>query len=196
MNIIIVGDTLVGKNAIATIFEGSSFPIEPRISFAEDEMYFKTKIKKNLIYIKLIVACSQLGFERYLFNNDSLIKKMDGIILVIDLTKEISFIRIKKIIEDNDICFDIPLVLFINKIDLVERDSIFKEEILEFAKKNNLPYFEMSAKTKQGINEGLSYEIEKAYHLAEKKLNIRDIQIPKNDNDYSGCPGMKKNKNK
>ena len=47
----------------------------------------------------------------------------------------------------------------------------------------------MSAKTKQGINEGLSYAIEEAYHFAEEKLNIMDIQIPKNDNDYSGCAG-------
>ena len=89
------------------------------------------------------------------------------------------------------------LVLFGNKIDIEKEEwEVTSEEAKEFAKKNNLPYFEMSAKTKQGINEGLSYAIEEAYHFAEEKLNIRDIQIPKNDNDYSGCPGKKKNKNK
>ena len=64
-------------------------------------------------------------------------------------------------------------------------------------KKMNLPYFETSAKTKQGIDEGFSYIIEEAYHVAEKRLNKEiTIQINNNNNYKSGCPRNKKKRNK
>ena len=50
----------------------------------------------------------------------------------------------------------------------------------------NLAYFETSAKTKQGINEGFSFIIEEAYHMAEERANKKEITIPKNNNN-SGC---------
>ena len=59
----------------------------------------------------------------------------------------------------------------------------------------NLPYFETSAKTKQGIDEGFSYIIEETYRAAEERLNKKGIPIPiNNNNDKSGCPGNKKKK--
>ena len=57
----------------------------------------------------------------------------------------------------------------------------------------NLAYFETSAKTKQGINEGFSFIIEEAYHMAEERANKKEITIPKNNNN-SGCIGNKKKK--
>ena len=74
-----------------------------------------------------------------------------------------------------------------------EKWEVTSEEAKEFAKKMDLPYFETSAKTKQGIDEGFSYIIEEAYHVAEKRLN-KEITIPKNHNNSSGCPGNKKKK--
>ena len=61
---------------------------------------------------------------------------------------------------------------------------------------NNEIYFEMSAKTRQGVNEGFSYAIEEAYHMAEEELNKDKIIIPNNNNNNnnSGCPGNKKKK--
>ena len=43
------------------------------------------------------------------------------------------------------------------------REKLSNEEIEEFVEKNDLTYFETSAKTGQGINEGLSYIANKAY---------------------------------
>ena len=88
------------------------------------------------------------------------------------------------------------LVLFGNKIDIEKEEwEVTSEEAKEFAKKLNLPYFEMSAKTRQGVNEGFSYAIEEAYQMAEEELNKKEITIPKNnDNNNTGCPGNKKKK--
>ena len=70
-----------------------------------------------------------------------------------------------------------------------ERWEVTSEEVKEFAKKNNLPYFETSAKTKQGLNEGFSYIIEEVYRSIEERKNNKNITIPKNNNNTSGCPG-------
>ena len=41
--------------------------------------------------------------------------------------------------------------------------KVSQEEIETFAEKNNLKYFEVSAKKGRGINEGISYLINKIY---------------------------------
>ena len=70
------------------------------------------------------------------------------------------------------------IVLFLNKIDIEgEKKQIKKEEAEKFNQENNLIYFETSAKTKQGIEKGFDYIINKAYeniivinvHIEEKK---------------------------
>ena len=72
-----------------------------------------------------------------------------------------------------------------------ERWEVTSEEVKEFAKKYNLPYFETSAKTNQGLNEAFSYIIEEIYRSLEERKN-KIIEIPKNNGDTSGCPGKKK----
>ena len=65
-------------------------------------------------------------------------------------------------------------MLFGNKIDIEKENwEITREEAKEYAKNNNLVFFETYAKTNQGINEGLNYIANKAYSLAEKRSGKR-----------------------
>ena len=114
------------------------------------------------------------------------------------MTEKKSFLNIENWYNDVQENFDNPsVVIFGNMIDKNKEEwEVTSEEAKEFAKKMNLPYFETSAKTKQGIDEGFSYIIEEAYHVAEKRLN-KEITIPRNNNNNnSGCPGNKKKINK
>ena len=102
------------------------------------------------------------------------------------MTEKKSFLNIENwynSIQEN--YFDNPsVVIFGNMIDNVKEEwEVTSEEAKEFAKKLNLPYFEMSAKTRQGVNEGFSYAIEEAYHMAEEELNKNKIIIPKKNNN-------------
>ena len=63
------------------------------------------------------------------------------------------------------------IVLFGNKADLKDQWQISSEEAKKYAEENKLIYFETSAKTKQGINEGFSYIANQAYKIVEQKLN-------------------------
>ena len=112
------------------------------------------------------------------------------------MTEKQSFLNIENWYNDVKENFDNPsVVIFGNMIDNVKEEwEVTSEEAKEFAKKMNLPYFETSAKTKQGIDEGFSYIIEEAYLVAEERLNKKGITIPINNNNNLGCPGDKKKK--
>ena len=59
--------------------------------------------------------------------------------------------------------------------------------------KKNLVLFETSAKTKQGINEGLNYIANKAYSIAKKRMKNNNIIIIKPENKTNEkCVGKKK----
>ena len=124
-------------------------------------------------------------------------RSSQGIVVIFTVTNRESFENINSWLKDIKENFEEPpLALFGNMSDRdKERWEVTSEEVKEFAKKNNLPYFETSAKTKQGLNEGFSYIIEEVYRSIEERKNNKNITIPKNNNNTSGCPGKKK-KNK
>ena len=96
------------------------------------------------------------------------------------------------------------IALFGNKNDRPKEEwQVTIEEAEEFAKKINLKFFETSAKTKFGINEGLSYIVNETHNKIEKIVdnNSNNFQLNgiRNDNEYeyvNGCFGKKKSRKK
>ena len=90
------------------------------------------------------------------------------------------------------------VVLFGNKVDIEESKwEKTRDEIKEYVQNNNFTYFETSAKTKQGINEGFTFLANDIYD--KLKVNVDDdnnIHIEEhNEDDYeivNGCFGKKK----
>ena len=98
-----------------------------------------------------------------------------GIVIVADLTNKRTFENINIWLKNIKNKFDNPcVVLFGNKADLKDKIEITSEEAKKYAEKNGLIYFETSAKTKQGINEGFSYIANQAYKIAEQNLIKRN----------------------
>ena len=137
------------------------------------------------------------GQERFRAAAIKTIRFVREIIIVFQLTDRKSFEDVNDFLQTIKENWSNPkIILFGNKIDIDKKEwKVTSEEAKEFAKKHNLPYFEMSAKTRQGVNEGFSYAIEEAYHMAEEELNKNKIIIPNNNNNNNtGCPGNKKKK--
>ncbi|MEJ2248945.1 MAG: hypothetical protein P8Y70_07800 [Candidatus Lokiarchaeota archaeon] len=60
---------------------------------------------------------------------------------------------------------DIPIILFVNKVDLVKENDINHNEIQELVKKYNfIGYYITSAKTGQGVKEAFRVIIDKLYY--------------------------------
>ncbi|MFX0137075.1 MAG: hypothetical protein ACFFDN_25780 [Candidatus Hodarchaeota archaeon] len=77
-----------------------------------------------------------------------------------------SFANVKKWHGDTKkLCGDIPVVIFANKVDLINEDSLNESEIQEIVNKRNfLGYYITSAKTGQGVYEAFNSLIKKLYY--------------------------------
>ena len=199
--IALLGDSTVGKTSICLTYKGIEFKENTLFTIGTDKFDKIIKVE-NGKEIKLVIW-DTAGQERFRSIALSAIKSVKGIILVADLTKKSSFINIKMWLEDIQNNFNNPsLVLFGNKADLTEKRQVTSEEAKKYAEENGLIYFETSAKTNQGINEGFAYIANQAYKKAEQKLNSgkgKNIEIGKDEikeTESSKCCGSKKNEKK
>ena len=194
----LLGDDSVGKTSICHAFSDIEFdPDQMKATIGADKYERKYSLK-NGKEIKVAYWDTD-GQERFRAAVIKTIRFVREIIIVFQLTDRKSFEDVIDFLQTVKENWSNPkIVLFGNKIDIDKKEwKVTSEEAKEFAKKHNLPYFEMSAKTRQGVNEGFSYAIEEAYHMAEEELNKNKIIIPKknnNNNNNSGCPGNKKKK--
>ena len=92
------------------------------------------------------------------------------------------------------------IVIFGNKSDIEKNQrQVSSEEIEQYMKQKNLIYFETSAKTGKGIDEGFSYIANEVYDKTSLKDNARIQLINKSNDNYeftTGCFGLKKRKKK
>ena len=153
LKIIIVGDTGVGKSNFLFRFVDGKFS---RIYQPTIGMDYKSKIillPKTKQNIKL-QFWDTAGQERYKSLNKLYFQRVQGIILMYDITKRESFESLDswtKLIYDN---IDyVPIVLVGNKLDDAEENRIIEvEEGQNFADEHDFLFFEASALNGKNVN--------------------------------------------
>ena len=189
----IIGDSSVGKsNFLFKFIEGQFSPLHvATIGFDYKSRIitlpnFKKKVKLQI--------WDTAGQEKYMSVNKNLFQRVQGVILMYDITSRETFERLNiwlNIIKQ--MTNDIPIVLVGNKLDLEDNEDdgriIEYGEGEDFAKENDFDFFEVSAKN--GIN------VEKAFiSIAEKILKImqdeRSISIVKLESDVKKLKQKKK----
>ena len=192
IKIALLGDSTVGKTAICNSFMNIEFSQDMLSTIGQEKLEKKYTLK-NGKDIKLILW-DTAGQERFHSIALKTIKSAQGVIIVFDVTIKETFEHVSNWIEK--IKEEMPepnLILFGNKIDKEGR-VVSYEEAESFANKNNLKYFETSAKLSQGINEGFDYIINDSYKKAEEKVNKNIVitkKVPKKE-EKGGCFGKKK----
>jgi len=193
----LLGDTTVGKTAICNSLLNIEFNQDMLSTIGSDKLETKFSLE-NGKEIKLILW-DTAGQERFRAIALKAIKAVQGIVVVFDYTKRSSFESIDNWLEAIKENFQNPcLVLFGNKAD-IEKDQwqVSTEEAKKYAEKMKLTFFETSAKTKKGIQEGFSYIVNETYNKVQGKKQ-ENIEIGKNEKDEGGsggCFGKKKKKN-
>ena len=189
----IIGDSSVGKsNFLFKFIEGQFSPLHvATIGFDYKSRIitlpnFKKKVKLQI--------WDTAGQEKYMSVNKNLFQRVQGVILMYDITSRETFERLNiwlNIIKQ--MTNDIPIVLVGNKLDLEDNEDdgriIEYGEGEDFAKENDFDFFEVSAKN--GTN------VEKAFiSIAEKILKImqdeRSISIVKLESDVQKLKQKKK----
>ncbi len=195
----LLGDSSVGKTAICNSLMNVEFAQDMLSTIGSDKLETKFTLKdgKN---IKLILW-DTAGQERFRSVALSALKAAQGVVIVFDVTNKLSFENVGNWLQEiKDNLSNPNLVLFGNKADLPDR-QITESDAKKYAKKMNLEYFETSAKTKQGLNEGFSYLVNDIYDKAlgkddekdeKKKIDLKKkVKEPK---EKTGCFGKKKKK--
>lgn len=152
--ITVIGDGQVGKTSLIQKFTKGSF----------QEDYIKTIGAQFSIFDKVInddkirlLFWDIAGQDSFNFLRPSFFKNSVAAIIVYSLEEnelgEDSFAHVPDWYSDiNQFCGDIPVVVFANKVDLIDEDTMNHSKIEDVVKKLNfVGYYVTSAKTGQGV---------------------------------------------
>ena len=145
--IIFVGDAGVGKTTIISRIMDSPFSdvYEPSIGID----FMSKNIKYHGQNVKLQIW-DTAGQEKYKGLIPSYVRNSSIVFVIYDISNKTSFDNIPKWINFIKSIENTTLILCGNKIDLEKRE-VPKETGEDFAKKEGIPFFEVSAKTNENV---------------------------------------------
>jgi small GTP-binding protein len=171
--LLIIGDSTVGKTSMLTRYVEDKFSSQFLATagidfFTKDETLSGKKIR--------IKIWDTAGQERYKSLTNAFFRNAQGVILVYDVSKSDTFDNLKYWIQSIKTNIgeksDIKNIIIGNKIDL--NREVMKDEAENFAKQNDIPYFEASAKLSQGISDSIKYL---AQEILKDKLVVNKDSI-------------------
>ena len=177
--IIVIGDTSVGKTEIIKQYTTKEFSENEKPTVGVD--FYKKTFKINEDYIKVKIW-DTAGQERYKFITNAYIKGSQGILVVYDITNEVSFNNIENWIERACDKYDqnIKIILVGNKSDLENERKVKTETALEKAEKLKIPLMEVSALKDLNIKEVFEKLLLSMYE--DKKTKVMEAEEDNNLN--------------
>ncbi len=147
---VLIGDTSVGKTSILSQYTDNIFP-EYFLSTIGVDYKSKNLEINDLMYKLLIYDCA--GQARFKNITSLYFRNMDGILLIYDITDITSFENIDIWMEEISNHYKVlpPMILVGNKSELTSNRQVSFESGMEMAKKYNIQFLEVSAKTGNNI---------------------------------------------
>lgn len=172
--ITVIGDGGVGKTSLIQKFTKGTFTKEYIKTIGAQFSVFDKEIEEDNVKLLFwdIAGQDDFNFLRPAFFNDSraaiVVYSLEENQLGVD-----SFEHIKDWVKDiYSYCGEIPVVVFANKVDLIDGQRLNTSKVAELVKENNfLGYFITSARTEQGVIEAFSAIIDCLY------LKFKDISV-------------------
>ena len=171
--LLLIGDSLVGKSCLITRYADDHF--EPNF-IATIGVDFKTK--------KIIVDGSKAklqvwdtaGQERFCGITRSYYRGCDGIAVVYDVTNRESFVHVSKWLSElsSNTTHPVIRILIGNKSDLTDKRVVSPSEGKDVAEANNMPFYETSALTGDGVEE----VFDSLCRSCKKQYDIRGGPLP------------------
>lgn len=170
--VILLGNIAVGKTCLLTYFVENMFRSEYSCTVGVDFKIKTVTLEPNKKVDLQIWDTS--GEERFKTITRQYYRDASGIVLVFDVTNEKSFSDVIVWVEDIKLCAkeNVSIVLVGNKTDLEEKRVVSHRVAQQFALKNNIQYYESSAKTGYYVSEMFE-------DLAQIMVNVFDIEEAK-----------------
>ena len=184
--IIFVGDSGVGKTTLINRINNEEFKDLNESSVGID--YYSKNIKFGGEELTLQIW-DTAGQEKYRGLIPTYARNAVLAFIIYDISSKKSFENLTEWINYLNSIEKMPMIICGNKIDLDDR-QVTKEEGEEFAKKNNLVFFEVSAKTNKNMNYMLYRSIAELPYFEGKNENKDKLTVEllkengiTNDND-------------
>ena len=148
---IIIGDSSVGKSSILLRYTEGGFREEYSATIGVEFGAKNINIKDKIYRVQIWDTAGQENFRSI---TRSYYKNSVCALIVYDISSKESFNNISKWMSDckNQSPKNILMILIGNKMDLIEKREVTYEEGKEFADKNDMLFFETSAKTGNNID--------------------------------------------
>jgi small GTP-binding protein len=155
ISISIFGETAVGKTCICSTFLGLEFR-EEHLTTVGIEKMSSTIVTESGEELKLKLW-DTAGQERFKSVSVKNLRYSQAAVVVFDLTVKETFNKVTDWLKEiRDYSPKMPVGLFGNKSDLVEERQVKQEDIDDLCKREDLEYFETSARNNTGIKEGFA----------------------------------------
>ena len=148
--IIFVGDVCVGKTSMINSLLGKKFSDEYEPSIGVDFFSKVVKFKTKQVKFQIWDSAGQEKFRSLIPNY---IRGASLIFLVYDITSKDSFFHLPEWLKFINNIETTLIVIVGNKIDMDDKRKVSTEEGREFAEKNNLEFYEISAINSKMITE-------------------------------------------
>jgi len=165
--IVVIGDGRVGKTSLIQKFTRSSFKEDYTKTIGAQLSNYDYEINNDKIRPQFWDIAGQ---DKFHFLRPSFFNKSRAGIIVYSLEEnklgEESFINITDWYDEiKKYCGDIPIIIFANKIDLVDISQVDESSLKEVVEENNLLGYRItSAKTGNGVTDAFNDLIETLYH--------------------------------
>ena len=187
IKIMIIGESKTGKTSLISRYCNNEF-YGAYLSTIGIDFQIKNIILNNK-NIRLQIW-DTAGEERYRNIAKNYFQSSDGFIIVYDISNSESFYKLDDWIEQikNNAQETSKMILFGNKSDMEDSRQVSKEEGEEYARKNNLSFFEVSAKEGTNVQEGFEFFVKEIlnsfspnenYKKRKSKMLSTPIQLPK-----------------
>lgn len=184
LSFLIMGPSLAGKTAlvqrIANNYYENSLPSTIATDFSLKEVEIMKDKNKETIRVKVWDGPGQERFTSMIVNS---LQNMEGVMLVYNVTEPSTFsdaqYLIDTTIKENKDIRTFPMVIVGSFIDLDGQRCVTREEGQKFADKYNKAYFEVSAKTGEGVMDAFYSLISSIYYSRNQLKNESLIVINK-----------------
>ena len=172
IKLLVVGDSTVGKTNFIRMFIENVFSQNYMTTSGIDLKTSSIEIKNKKIRVQLWDTAGQ---EKYRAITKNLFLKVQGTLVVYDITNEESFNNLKMWVKSirEECGKQMQMIIIGNKCDLNEERTVDKNKVMEYAKEEKLDYIETSSKTGENIHKAITL-------LCEKVLDNTDFS-----NDFS-----------